>query len=213
MPGCVPAQPFGLGERKPVLMRSLLLRLALFVACVGGVGLSLGFAGGNAAHAQAQLTFAGGNGGPITLTLLNSLTYTVFAVPSAQLYFDFDGVGGPIVSGTGSGTITYSVNGGAPQVIDSLTNGFAAGSVTPDDLALRGLFIALGVGDTVTLTPGTFTTAFGFNGTFTNGTYATRLSDFGGNFVGTVVSAPEPTSVAFALPLLTGMAVCVRRRK
>jgi hypothetical protein len=80
------------------------------------------------------LTFSGGGGTPLTMTLPQAITYMVTAPPTISAPFDFKGVGN-IFGGTlnVSGTGSYTVNGGFPLSINARDTGAAIAS---DDLIL-----------------------------------------------------------------------------
>ena len=84
------------------------------------------------AHGQANLTFSGGNGTPLTTTLTRSVTYTIprtnsncFFKTGFNPYFNFDEVGNPVPSNPAvTGTISYSINGGVLRPIDFERSGY-----------------------------------------------------------------------------------------
>src|SRR5688500_5438005 len=69
--------------------------------------------------ALVPMSFSGGSGSPLTITLSEPVGYTVTAPPFIGVLFDFKRVGN-VFGGTlnVSGTITYTVNGGAPITIN-----------------------------------------------------------------------------------------------
>jgi hypothetical protein len=96
------------------------------------------------AHGQANLTFSGGSGAPLSTTLTHSITYTItnFNCVSKQGFipvFTFDEAGNPVPSGsTVTGTIGYSIDGEASHSILSTESGFVSGDITLNDLSLIG---------------------------------------------------------------------------
>lgn len=170
------------------------------------LALFLAAAAGTSAFGQAALTFSGGNGTPLSVTLSSPVSYVLTGVAAANAgpAFVFDGLG-DVFTNTGvtaGGSISYSVNGTAGSALNRLGSGTAANDVTADDayffpLARPGIAPN---GATVTLLAGTLTTTANFAGAPpANGTYNTfiartttgaRISTFGTNAV------PEPGSVA-----------------
>jgi len=170
-----------------------------------------------AAHGQAMLSFSGGNGTPITLTLAQPINYTITLNTAAgnAPFFLFEGVGnffpGSFLSVTGS--IVFTINAGAPQSINTLNSGFLGGAITPDDIFLFGGFPAFAAGDLVTLSAGTLTTTNNFAGAPpAGGLFNTVI--IGGvipiSTFGTPV--PEPGSVTLAVVAGLGLLVLARRR-
>jgi len=135
---------------------------ALFALCTF-------FALAPAAYGQANLTFTGGSGTPLTTTLTRSVSYTVnnancTGAASSSPFFLFDEVGNPFGASQSSvtGTITYSINGGVAQTIAFENSGVTVNSVTANDLYIFGAQPLPGVanGSTVVLTFGSITTNF-----------------------------------------------------
>ncbi|MBC8135508.1 MAG: PEP-CTERM sorting domain-containing protein [Fibrella sp.] len=190
--------------------------------------LALGFAAFAAApgaHAQANLTFSGGNGTPITLTLADPITYTInvpysgsgfsgFAMQNAGNLFNGSS-GAPL-----SSTLTYSINGGGPLTMAYVGSGFGGlGSFSGDDTFFGGPNVTFVLGDIVTLTSGSITGSVSFSGpppapgSFTTFLFDGGLNRISANGVAGTVVVPEPCSLALlgigALPLVGMM---MRRR-
>lgn len=117
-----------------------------------------------AVHGQANLTFSGGNGTPLTTTLQNTLTYTIInnacADPSALgPFFVFDGAGPNVIGGNRAvtGNITFSINGGNAAAITNIGSGFVNSSLSGDEIYIYGNRPGVSSG-TVVLSPGTITT-------------------------------------------------------
>ena len=145
-----------------MLLASFLARRTPLGAVASVAALALAVLTAPAAHAQAQLTFSGGSGTPLTINILSPITYVVTA-PSgvAATSFVFDAVGSvPLEFGfaTGINTITYTVNGGAAQTTRIVTRGNTTGDITRDDLYINDGPRNLSVGDIVVLSSGTLTT-------------------------------------------------------
>jgi hypothetical protein len=116
-----------------------------------------------AAQAQANLTFSGGNGNPLSISLQQPVSYTInnsqCALSTSGPIFLFDEAGNPFGSGVLlNGTITFSVNAGAAQPITNANSGVIAGNVTPNDLFIYGQLQSVPNGSIVTLSAGTVTT-------------------------------------------------------
>ncbi len=194
------------------------------VALTALSALSVLVLSGPAAHAQANLSFTGGSGSPLTLTLAAPVNYTVTTTASRAPLFVFQSVG-DLFGGNSSfvtGALTYRINGGAAQTITTIGSGASSGSVTPNDIYIFGSFPGVSVGQIVTLASGSLTTTSNVavpapaNGSFTTflaeGAGGARISSINGPAGG--VAAPEPGSIALALtgsgPLLLGL---VRRKR
>ncbi len=122
-----------------------------------------------AVQAQANLTFSGGNGTPLSITLLKPVTYTINEVncanagttpPGTGPVFLFDEAGNPFFNTFPSvtGTITYSINGGAAQPITTANSGRASNILTTNDIRVFGSQQPVSIGSTVVLSAGTITT-------------------------------------------------------
>ena len=115
------------------------------------------------AHGQANLTFYGGGGSPLSIALRQPVSYAITDsdCSSSGPIFVFDEAGNPF-SGTGplvSGSIAYSINNGTSQSITNANSGVAVNDVTANDLFIYGnLANNLAVGSTVILSAGTVTT-------------------------------------------------------
>lgn len=138
-----------------------------------------------AAYGQADLTFTGGSGAPLTTTLTRSVSYTVTGSNCGTgngPFFDFVGVGNMLGFGQPvTGTISYSVNGGAAQAISFEESGFVGGNVAAADHTFYGLFPGLPSGSTVVLSLGSITTNNSIAGAApTNGSYTTFITDGNG---------------------------------
>jgi hypothetical protein len=165
-------------------MKRLLLHVLPFLFC-------------NAAWPQATLNFSGGTGSPITLELVQSVTYVMTAsAPVGAPSFVFDGVGNVFedMLPAATGSITFTINGGSPHPIFRINSGVTAGIATADDVYVYGMLLPLNVGDLVTLTAGTLTTttdvALPAPG---DGTFNTIITDgFGMPLSTTGVAIPEP---------------------
>jgi hypothetical protein len=115
-----------------------------------------------AVSGQANLTFSGGNGTPLTVTLQQAVSYTITNTQcdsNTGPIFTIDEAGNPL-NGTRSavGTITFSINGGAAQPITVVRSGTNFGNFTTNDLWVYGNLPNLANGSTVVLSAGTITT-------------------------------------------------------
>jgi hypothetical protein len=116
-----------------------------------------------AVRARANLTFSGGNGTPLSISLQQPVAYTInnsqCALNTSGPIFLFDEAGNPFGSGVFlTGSITFSINGGAPQPIANGNSGVTAGDVTANDLFIYGQLQSVPNGSTVVLSAGTVTT-------------------------------------------------------
>ncbi len=174
----------------------------------------------SAAYGQGvDLTFSGGSGAAIELTIDAPVTYTVTAAPqSFSPYFLFQGTGSPFdkTFSSGTGNLTYTITNSSGTTTDTITrvaSGDTAGSVTANDSFIAGAFPGVSVGDVVTLQSGTFTTDNSFPGAVpANGFYSTFLGDGRGDALSSdnIAAAPEPSTWAMILGGL-GLLVGVRR--
>lgn len=187
--------------------------LQIVTLCVFGVS----------ARGQALLSFDGGSGQRLSLTLNAPVIYRVTSIPSsgsATPIFNFQGVGdlfsrqAPQVFGS----IAYSVDGGTPRTISFLNSGFVGGDVRANDLyavpSLTGSQPLVSFGQTVSLLAGTVTTVAVVQvAAPPSGTYSTFLSESSGTAIsGPGLSVPEPRvwSILAAGALFFG--VCRQKR-
>jgi hypothetical protein len=162
------------------------------------------------------VTFSGGSGTPLSFSLAQPITYAI-TVNGLGPYFVFQGVGNPFNTGFSdiSGTITYSVNGGAPIPFggsgSNMASGFSNGSITPNDLYFSPMDLyAFNIGDMVVLSAGTLTTANNVPGSAASGSYSTFIAGADGATIsspGTVSAVPEALSTVWlGLPLFVMLA-------
>jgi hypothetical protein len=122
----------------------------------------------SAAYGQANLTFSGGNGTPLSITLNQSVTYTInnSNCTASIPYFIFDGVGNIFGFETlVSGTIAFSINNGTANPIEVANSGIAAGAISADDVFVIGdTSTSSPSGSTIVLRAGTITTTGNFAG-------------------------------------------------
>jgi hypothetical protein len=160
------------------------------------------------------LTFSGGGGTPLTITVTQPITYVVTATPAGGILFDFKSVGN-LFNGTVNvtGSMTYSVNGGAANTITTGTTGAAAGTIAATDLLLfHNPATAAALNNTIVLSAGSVTTAVNVGSAApANGSFAATLVDQSGNQVGTG-SVPEPAT-ATTLAAATALTLLQRRRR
>jgi hypothetical protein len=167
------------------------------------------------ARGQANLTFSGGNGSPLSLTLNEPVVYTVTTGFSVGPFFIFQSVG-DLFHGWGGdvgGTIGFTINGGASYVIYTINSGVTAGVVRPNDLIIFGNEPGAKTGDVVLLSAGTLTTTFNVAAPPpVSGSYTTFIADGSGNLVSTNgIAIPEPRSAALLVAAGLGFLFLVRR--
>jgi hypothetical protein len=179
--------------------------LALRPLLLAGAALLLLAAAPGRAHAQANLTFSGGLGTPLRLTLNAPVTYAVTTAGAASNapFFVFQGVGN-VFGGTPSvsGTVTFSINGGAAQTFNILGSGGSGNSLAATDAFLYGSLPGLAVGNVVVLTAGTLTTSSNFvSAPPAGGSFPTFIIDGSGNKLDAVngVAGPVPEPSTWAL--------------
>ena len=176
----------------------------LLAAAVGLAALA--FAAPAAKAQTANLTFSGGLGTPLVLTLTNPVTYTVTAAYNGVLIFDLQNLGPTSLRQMSfNGSIAFSVNGGAASPITNGNSGNSGGSLSVNDGYLYNFSVqsALVAGDTITLGSGTLTsTTNDANARPADGSYQTFLLGSGTR----ISAAPEPETWAM---LAVGGAVLV----
>ena len=123
------------------------------------------------AHGQANLTFSGGNGAPLSTILQQSVVYTITQPgclgESNTPFFVFQGVGNPL-QGAGdplgderevTGNISFSYRNGTTGLIDMEGSGNTVNDFSLNDLYLFVAFRPDAFGNTVVLSAGKVTTA------------------------------------------------------
>jgi hypothetical protein len=178
------------------------------------VGVALVLASGSA-RGQANLTFTGGNGSPLSLTLSQPVVYTITTGFSVGPFFIFQNVGdvfhhmGPAVVGN----IRFTINGGSNYFIDTIISGQNVGVVTANDVYIDGDEPGANAGDVILLSAGTLTTVADVAAPPpANGSYTTFIADGSGNLVSTNgIAIPEPRSAALLVPGGLGFLFLMRR--
>lgn len=175
------------------------------------------------ASAQANLTFSGGNGNPLAITLSAPVEYMInTAPPFASPSFVFTGMGN-VFAGLPSftGSMNFSVNGAGAYALSQIGSGYTGGALVNADAFLFGFAFSqpLMIGDVVRLNVGTLTSTANFAAAApTSRAYETFLADdpgakrstFG---VSTTSVVPEPASFALmGAGLLALVGVRARRR-
>lgn len=159
--------------------------------------------------AQVTLSFSGGSGSPLTVTVENDVTFQLTANGNKFDFVEFSIPGFTSLSeGSIAGTFGFTTNGGA------LTT-FEAANGTSGTLLLFTLSSTWTVGDLVTLHAGSFTTSANYAGSLpADGSYSAMLVDNNLNAIATVSAVPEPSTYAalFGLSAL-GVAAVVRQRR
>ena len=175
---------------------------------------------------QASLTFSGGLGQRLHITLNQPVTYLITQATTAYSVpvFVFQNVGnflnGAFIQSSSS-TIDFQINGGAKEVVDVIHTGLSQGAVQPSDLYIYYTetgAAGLRVGDTVTLDAGSYMTDDAFAGTPpAGGTYSSFISDTNENDISSTgvasgVLVPEPSTLTILLGVTGGMAILGMRR-
>ena len=194
---------------------SLRRALTLAAAC-----LTLGTLGLSHARAQANLTFTGGEGTPLTITLDQPVTYVITTAVTAGSgpVFLFENVGDVFTFDTaGTGTLAFTLNAGTPQSLPFSRSDYTGGVQVPTDLEIASLSYdpVLAVGDVVTLQAGSLTTSYDFAGAPpASASYPTFIADFYGDRLTAldgVSAVPEPSTWAL-LAAGTGLLGLTLRR-
>lgn len=202
-------------------------KLALHLFTLATAALGFTTLGASHARAQANLSFSGGLGAPLTLTLNAPITYLVTsnATQGGSPDFVLQGLGN-LFGGVGSSvtsTITFTTLRGSTQttsnVVNFLGSGYGGNSIASNDAYLIVLpHPGVQIGDTVTLNAGTVTTTANFNGASpANGAYQTFLTDDFGNRMtalnGVAGAVPEPSTWAAVALGAAGLGVVTYRRR
>ena len=183
--------------------------------------LAAAFSPGRVA-AQANVTFGGGLGTPLLLTIDAPVLYVITtAATNAQLGFILQGTGNVLLGAhIATGTLTYSINNGTPITLNGMQTGSTLGtSVSPTDMILyinTGAASTLAVGDSVRLLAGKLTTsdnvaaappANGAYQTFVISPNSTKLDAVNGTAV------PEPSTWALLGAGVAGVGFVTLRRR
>ena len=193
----------------------LMKQLTIFILCL--------LAASPAAFAQS-LTFSGGDGTPLTITLLQPVTFTITSATDAgngnAPFFVFQGVGnllqGISTGVTASGTMDFTINNGTPQTITSIYGGVSYGALHSDDAYIWGSLPGVAVGDVVTLNAGSLTTGSNINVTAPlDGTYSTVIMNAFSTQISSSGTAevPEPSTWALFGFGLLGVGLVARYRR
>src|SRR4029077_16184578 len=176
------------------------------------------------------VTFSGGSGTPLSLTLTDPVTYLITAsVPfGGAPFFILQNVGSNIFPTSApllAGDITFTINGGSPISIGVITQivdlGFPIGVLTVNDLlfwAPQGpntvnAIPGVSIGDTIVLSVGTLTTTSDVVAPAPpSGVFNTFITDGNGNLISAPSSVPDSFSTLWlGLPLAGMFAVaCLR---
>ncbi len=152
----------------------------------------------SSAHAgTVQVNFSGGSGTPLTITLPQSVSYTVVTGPSTlEVTFVFQGTGN-MFSGTvgAGGSLSFTRNAGSPFPINDAQQ-FNAPPFTLNDLSLYASTFpvtAINVNDVFLLSAGSVTTTTNIAAAApASGLYSTILTDGAGHKMGDGTAVPEP---------------------
>jgi len=156
------------------------------------------FALAASAHAgNVWLNFSGGSGAPLTVTLPLPITYTVTNdTPNAGAVFVFQNVG-DVTGGSvraATGTMSYTVNAGGGNAINSLGALALGGIVGTNDLSLfRNSSPGVALNDVLLLSAGAVATTSNVSAAApASGLYSAILTDGFGIQLGVGTGAPGP---------------------
>ena len=189
------------------------------VLSTAGLATALYFGSLVSSQAAIAISWSGGSGTPLSLTLTEPVEFLMTANPNNyQLYFVIQGAGdvfgssgmlytNALWSGIGL-TVSGGASAGGGDYIVYWSSGDSYGTVSPNDVQLMAYRWA-NTGNIMTLNAGTLTGLDNFAGPApANGAYNMFLADNWGNLVGEVV--PEPSA---ALLSGLGMLTLLRRRR
>lgn len=169
------------------------------------------------AFAQADVTFSGGSGTPLTFTLDDPVSYTVTTAGggSESPFFIFEDVGNPFNDAGAfvSGSISFTVDGGPSQEIDVVNSGVSAGVVDGNDLYFYSTAAdtVFSVGDVVSLSGSWTTNEDVTSAAPASGEYVTFITDGNGNLLTANGTSGVPdvgssiAMLAFAAAALIGL--------
>jgi len=153
--------------------------------------------GSSALGGSVPMSFSGGNGAPLTLTLPRPISYTVaLDTPNAGTVFVFRNVGALTAGGVrfGVGSLSYTVNGGAALQIDRAGTVALGGSVDANDVSLfHTPSGAVNLNNVVLLSAGTFSMSGNVAASPPPaGFYEAILTDMFGNQLGSGTTITDP---------------------
>ena len=149
------------------------------------------------AHAQANLSFSGGSGTPLSITFSQPEIFTITGTAATAPVFVVQGLGNLFpnengVNGAGvSGTVTFQINGGTQLVLDTVRSGFTGGNTVATDTYFFGTLPGVTTGSVVRLGAGTETTTGNYAAAApSKGTFNVFIAD------GSTGSAVSPNGMA-----------------
>ncbi len=169
------------------------------------------------ARGAVSMSFSGGNGSPLGITIVEPVVYVVTdSYSGGAPLFIFEDTGNYGLSVIGySGNVTFSVNGGPGQGFFMTSAGYGTpADVGPQDMYLQSLAnVTLVPGDVVTLSAGTLVSNAAYAGAIPSGTsYETFLAiSTTGVKISSQGAVPEPS--AAALLGLGALGFALRRKR
>jgi len=180
----------------------LLIIPAIIIAILGGSA--------NGAHAQVQLNFSGSSGGgSLTFTLPQPAVYDITTAGTFPLYFVFDGIAIGDNTWSIAGDVTYSIDGGAAQPLNSLYSDLFGG---PQVVASNDTNNTVAVGQQIILSAGSFTISPLFEEVPASGLYTSYILNSNGDHVSSY-AVPEPSTWALLALGAAGGFVALGRQK
>ncbi len=169
----------------------------------------------SAAQGAISLEVTGGNGSPLTITLLESVTYTI--APGAPddnfpIFVIDEATTGTNFSSNVTGSMTFSINDGDLQSFIYMSGGVNASDLTANDIYFYRGALQWEEGDTITLHAGYLTTTIAVGAVPAGGSSfeSFMINSSGSKITGDAV--PEPSAAAL-LGLGAAGFVLRRRRK
>jgi hypothetical protein len=134
--------------------------MSLLRSSLLAVGFLAAFLTTAVGSSQVYLSFSGGGGSPLTITITQPITFTLTQTGGLPaILFLIKGTNSAGVGGAVTGTTTFTVNAGAPVTLADLSSNYTNNDCVPGDLYFYSIpLVTPAVGDVVVLGAGTIIT-------------------------------------------------------